>query len=185
MNKYSGSNFDDFLKEEGIFEEVSLLTQRRLEALPAEDMPGASNRFLQWYQQAVNYLRSSVFSFPYLLVPVAIMLIIGVFYFGNRDSGGTEDANAFKNLQLRADQGEPEAMSLLGDRYYHGGEDVLPNYVEAYKWWSLAEKQSLDKTKITEISEKRDMVVQRMTVDQIAEAKRRAHEWKRAEYNPK
>ena len=29
-NKYSGSNFDDFLKEAGIFEEVTALAQKEL-----------------------------------------------------------------------------------------------------------------------------------------------------------
>ena len=38
MNKYSGSSFDDFLREEGIFEEVSEGTQKRLLALQIEDM---------------------------------------------------------------------------------------------------------------------------------------------------
>jgi len=30
MNKFSGSNFDDFLEEEGILEEVSAKTHKRL-----------------------------------------------------------------------------------------------------------------------------------------------------------
>lgn len=30
MNKYSGSNFNDFLEEEGILEEVSARAQKRL-----------------------------------------------------------------------------------------------------------------------------------------------------------
>ena len=38
MNKYSGSSFDDFLREEGIFEEVLEGTQKRLLALQIEDM---------------------------------------------------------------------------------------------------------------------------------------------------
>lgn len=37
MNKYSGSNFDDFLAEEGILEEVSEGAQKRLLALQIED----------------------------------------------------------------------------------------------------------------------------------------------------
>ena len=53
MNKYSGSNFDDFLKEEGIFEKVSARTQARLAALQAEESSGLINRFFQWLQQAV------------------------------------------------------------------------------------------------------------------------------------
>ena len=53
MNKYSGSSFDDFLKEEGIFEEVSTRTQERLAVLQAEESPRLINRFFQWLQQAV------------------------------------------------------------------------------------------------------------------------------------
>ena len=33
MNKYSGGNFDDFLKEEGIFEEVTEHALKRLQIL--------------------------------------------------------------------------------------------------------------------------------------------------------
>lgn len=36
-NKYSGSNFDDFLAEEGILEEVSARALKRLLALQIED----------------------------------------------------------------------------------------------------------------------------------------------------
>ena len=37
-NQYSGSNFDDFLAEEGILEEVSTKAQKRLLALQIEDI---------------------------------------------------------------------------------------------------------------------------------------------------
>ena len=38
MNKYSGGNFDDFLKEEGIFEEVTERALRRLLVLQLGDI---------------------------------------------------------------------------------------------------------------------------------------------------
>ena len=38
MNKYSGSNFDDFLKEEGILEDVSAKAQKRLLNLQLSDI---------------------------------------------------------------------------------------------------------------------------------------------------
>ena len=45
MNKYSGSNFDDFLAEEGILEEVSESAQKRLLALQIEeDIVNATNQ---------------------------------------------------------------------------------------------------------------------------------------------
>ena len=43
MNKYSGSNFDDFLAEEGLLEEVSARAQKRLLALQIEDAIKSSN----------------------------------------------------------------------------------------------------------------------------------------------
>ncbi len=38
MDKYRGSNFDDFLEEEGILEEVSARAQKRLLALQIQDI---------------------------------------------------------------------------------------------------------------------------------------------------
>ena len=43
MNKYSGSNFDDFLEEEGILEEVSARAQKRLLTLQINDIMQATN----------------------------------------------------------------------------------------------------------------------------------------------
>ena len=42
MNKYSGRNFDDFLKEEGIYEEVTERALKRLLALEIEDRVNAA-----------------------------------------------------------------------------------------------------------------------------------------------
>jgi antitoxin HicB len=43
MNKYSGSNFDDFLAEEGILEEVTSKAQKRFLALQVADIMDQSN----------------------------------------------------------------------------------------------------------------------------------------------
>ena len=43
MNKYSGSNFDDFLAEEGLLEEVSARAQKRFLALQVEDIMKVMN----------------------------------------------------------------------------------------------------------------------------------------------
>ena len=37
MNQYTGSDFDDFLEEEGILEEVTIRAQKRLLALQIQD----------------------------------------------------------------------------------------------------------------------------------------------------
>lgn len=43
MNKYSGSNFDDFLAEEGILEEVASKAQKRLLAYQVAHIMTESN----------------------------------------------------------------------------------------------------------------------------------------------
>ena len=43
MNKYSGSNFDDFLEEEGVLEEVSARAQKRLLAFQINDIMQTAN----------------------------------------------------------------------------------------------------------------------------------------------
>ncbi|MFT5370187.1 MAG: antitoxin HicB [Candidatus Latescibacterota bacterium] len=43
MNKYSGSNFDAFLEEEGLLEDVSARAQKRLIALQIEDIIKVTN----------------------------------------------------------------------------------------------------------------------------------------------
>ena len=43
MNKYSGSNFDEFLEEEGILGEVSARAQKRWLALQIEDIMKVTN----------------------------------------------------------------------------------------------------------------------------------------------
>lgn len=42
MNKYSGSNFDEFLREEGILEEVSERARKRLFSLQVKDIMAES-----------------------------------------------------------------------------------------------------------------------------------------------
>lgn len=44
MNKYAGGSFEDFLKEEGIFEEVTERALKRLLALEIEDMVNTADR---------------------------------------------------------------------------------------------------------------------------------------------
>ena len=43
MNEYSGSNFDEFLEEEGTLEGVSARAQKRLLALQIDDIMQAAN----------------------------------------------------------------------------------------------------------------------------------------------
>ncbi|MDE0423250.1 MAG: hypothetical protein OXN25_00115 [Candidatus Poribacteria bacterium] len=68
MNKYHGSKFEEYLKEKGTFEEISVLAQKRWEELQtqepentsgiAEDLPRWTKRFSQWLRHAINNLIS-------------------------------------------------------------------------------------------------------------------------------
>lgn len=63
MNKHHGSKFDTYLKEEGTFEEVKGLAQKRWEELQTEESENDSEiiedspsliRFFQWLRHAMN-----------------------------------------------------------------------------------------------------------------------------------
>ena len=71
MNKHSGNNFNDYLKEKGITEEVSALAQKRWETLRTEtssesesstkvtdSSPGYINRLLLRLRHIFNHLFS-------------------------------------------------------------------------------------------------------------------------------
>ncbi len=72
MNKHRGSNFNDYLKERGISEEVSTLAQKRWDTLRAEttsletentteapdNPPKCTNRILHWLRHRINHLFS-------------------------------------------------------------------------------------------------------------------------------
>ena len=60
MNKYSGSNFDDFLAEEGILEEVSIRAQKRLLALQIADILAESNLTKTEVAERMNASRSQL-----------------------------------------------------------------------------------------------------------------------------
>ena len=60
MNKYSGSNFDDFLAEEGILDEVSAKAQKRLLALQIADIMEDANVTKTALAQRMNTSRSQL-----------------------------------------------------------------------------------------------------------------------------
>jgi len=60
MNKYSGSNFDDFLAEEGIVEEVSAKALKRLLALQIADIMEEANLTKTLLAQKMQTSRSQL-----------------------------------------------------------------------------------------------------------------------------
>jgi len=81
-------------------------------------------------------------------------------------------AEAVKWFRLAAERGEVEAQSSLSFAY-DKGQGVRRNYVEAYKWASLAAAHGTERA-ITG----RETLAAKMSSTQIAEAARRACEWK-------
>jgi TPR repeat protein len=77
-----------------------------------------------------------------------------------------------------ANQGEPFAQASLAILYGFG-KGVAPDLVQALMWYELAAEHTTggDQTTIVEM---RDDLASKMTAEQIAEAKKRAREWKPA-----
>jgi TPR repeat protein len=74
--------------------------------------------------------------------------------------------------QKAAEQGDPLAQFDLG-RIYEAGQEGMPlDYVEAHKWWSIAEAGGEDRARKNRI-----LVERLMKPEQIAEAKKRANLW--------
>jgi TPR repeat protein len=99
-----------------------------------------------------------------------------MYYKGN---GVPQDyVEAVKWFRLAAAHGNAEAQSNLGVMYYKGN-GVPQDYVQAYKWFSLAAATYTEKQARDEAAKNRDSVAARMTPAQIAEAQKRAREWKK------
>jgi TPR repeat protein len=71
---------------------------------------------------------------------------------------------AVKWYRLAAKQGLTQAQYNLGNMYYYGN-GVTTNYVKAYAWWSMAAAQGNE-----DASANKDIVTDRMTREQIADA---------------
>jgi len=96
---------------------------------------------------------------------------LGVMY--AKGQGVVQDyKEAAKWYRLAAEQGSAEAQSNLGF-LYEEGQGVPQDYVEAHMWFNLG-GASGDARGI----KNRDIIARKMTPEQIAEAQRRAREWK-------
>ena len=96
---------------------------------------------------------------------------LGVMYEYGR--GVPQDyGEAVKWYRLAADQGDALAQNNLG-LMYAKGEGVPQNYIQAHMWLNLAGARGNEKARKT-----RDIVKDKMTPEQIAEAQRLASVWK-------
>ncbi len=87
-------------------------------------------------------------------------------------------ATAFRLWRPLADQGIAGAQYNLGVMY-RDGQGVPQDYVEAHMWLNLSASASAGKERDKAVKT-RDMVADRMTPAQIAEAQKLAREWRPA-----
>ncbi len=102
---------------------------------------------------------------------------LGALYYYGR--GVPQDyAGAAKWYRKAANQGNAIGQTNLGITYYKG-QGVLQDYVQAYMWFNLAVSNLAAGAGRDKTVKARDIVVAaKMTPAQIAEAQRRAREWK-------
>jgi TPR repeat protein len=104
------------------------------------------------------------------------------FYLGVMSSAGQgmprDNVEAAKWFRLAGDRGDPEAQYNLGLSYAKGELGEADN-VSAYMWFNLAAARfpASDTRRHAAVSA-RDVVAAKMTQEQIAEAQKRAREWK-------
>jgi len=87
------------------------------------------------------------------------------------DGVAKNDGEAVKWFRKAAEQGLANAQGMLGIMYAKG-QAVPQDYVLAYMWLNLATEGNQGAAQF------RDAVGQRMTAAQVAEAQKRAREWK-------
>jgi len=88
-------------------------------------------------------------------------------------------AEAARWYRRAAEQGDAQAQYNLGLAYARG-EGVTQNAVEAHMWFNLAAARfpANDTRNRTAAVKNRDTVAGEMSSDQLAEAQKRAREWK-------
>ncbi len=86
-------------------------------------------------------------------------------------------ATALREFRPLAEQGVAEAQFNLGFAY-EKGEGVPQDYVHAHMWLNLGASRLPPGTKHTRAVNNRDILAEKMTPAQIAEAQRLAREWK-------
>ena len=81
-------------------------------------------------------------------------------------------ATAVRLLRPLAEQGNPNAQYTLGV-FYDNGLGVPQDRIRSYMWFELSASQGREGAAAF-----RDLIARRMTPEQIAEAKKLAHEWR-------
>jgi len=86
-------------------------------------------------------------------------------------------ATAFGEMKPLAEQGDADSQNNLGVLYYHG-QGVPQDYVQAHMWFNLSAAGLPPGKELDSAVGNRDNVAKLMTPAQIAEAQRRAGNWR-------
>ncbi len=139
MNKYSGSNFDDFLEEEGILEEVTALAQDQLEK--PDNFYGFKDRFLQWLQFKNQFVICTA--------SICALITIGV-YFGSRYFyGGVDDTaeethkNGIVPMSVEPTLVEGVSKEVKVSPFGFGAFPKIPADFPDQDIWNKVEKRSI------------------------------------------
>jgi hypothetical protein len=114
---------------------------------------------VKWYRLAAD--QGNVFA----------QLNLGVMY-DDGEGVAENDAEAAKWYRLAAAQGDADAQYKLGVLYVFGS-GVSQSKVDAYFWWDLAAARGK-----VDANRFKDLIAEKMTREQIAEAQRRSAAWK-------
>ena len=112
----------------------------------------------RWYRLAAEQLN------------VDAQMALGMMY-ANGEGVPEDDAEAVRWYRLAAEQGDALGQSYLGDMYVNG-DGVPEDLVLAYMWYNLSAAQDRQLARFS-----KEMIEQRMTREQIAEAQRLSREW--------
>lgn len=129
------------------------------------------NGVSQDYAEALKWLRKSA-DYGY----ANAQYNLGVMYY--QGQGVPLDyAEALTWFRKSAEQGEAKAQYNLGVMY-NKGEGVPQNYAEAVKWYNLAAARLTNRDERDSAIRNRNIATSKMTPAQIAEAQKKASEWK-------
>jgi TPR repeat protein len=105
--------------------------------------------------------------------------VLGLLYYRGQGGVPQDKTEAVKWLRRAADQGDAQAQYNLGLSYVKG-ETGEPDNVSAHMWFNLAAAHFPPSDTIARIGARkdRDLVAEKMTPDQMAEAQKLAREWK-------
>jgi uncharacterized protein len=130
----------------------------------------------QEYGEAVRWYRKSAIQGNSMA-----QMALGMMYFDGKGVTRSHQT-AFTWLKPAAERGEPLAQVTLGTMY-EAGDGVPQDFLQAHMWFSLAAASFSDTRNPSVVGPRevavmtREMLAERMTQDQIAEAQKLAKEW--------